>query len=223
MAFQRLTVLRPDSARAFHQLGTAQQANGDTRSALASYERALALEPDPDTWSNVGVLLYAEGHFGDAAASILPGRLRCNPKEPIVQRNLGDAQAHLGRAEEARAAYRRASSSRALSFASTRTMRRTWAGSRCTTRSSETTRRRRRPRRRQSSRSGRPRRPVQRRGGAGPSKGEAPEAITLLSRAFAAGFSASLSGPTMTSLPCEPRRSTHAMSPHEGQKQGGVK
>jgi tetratricopeptide (TPR) repeat protein/TolB-like protein len=106
-AFRRVTRLRPESGRAFHQLGTVLQAMGDRKGALASYERGLALEPDGDTWSNVGSIHYAEGRFAHAADAFARA-VALVPNAPSLHRNLGDAYRRLGRSDESRAAYREA-------------------------------------------------------------------------------------------------------------------
>src|SRR5262249_51370893 len=106
-AFRRVTRLRPESGRAFHQLGTVQQALGDRAGALASYEQGLALEPDGDTWSNVGSIHYAEGHFAEAADAFARA-VALVPTAPRLHRNLGDAYRRLGRVDESRVAYREA-------------------------------------------------------------------------------------------------------------------
>ncbi|MBI4264924.1 MAG: tetratricopeptide repeat protein [Acidobacteria bacterium] len=103
-AFTRVTELRPDSAQAFQRLGTAYQALGDKARAREHLERAIAITPDPASYSNLGTLYYSDGQFEEAARAYLAA-IQLRPNRAIYRKNLGDTYLKLGRGPEARAEY----------------------------------------------------------------------------------------------------------------------
>jgi Flp pilus assembly protein TadD len=103
-ALQRAAALQPDNSRAFQRLGTAYHAMGDEEHALENYRHALALAPDSKAYGNIGVLEYGRGRFAEAVAAFAEAA-RLDPRNPIAQRNLGDAYTRLGRRTEAAEAY----------------------------------------------------------------------------------------------------------------------
>ncbi|HEY1108377.1 MAG TPA: tetratricopeptide repeat protein [Opitutaceae bacterium] len=95
----------PSSARAHNNYGQALFRAGRLDEAVASYERALAIQPKyPETHYNLGV---ARMRQGDAARAIAhyDTALRHEPDYPEALNNLGNALAQLGRHEEALARY----------------------------------------------------------------------------------------------------------------------
>jgi serine/threonine-protein kinase len=102
-SWRRVVELRPDSPMGYVSLGAALYGLGDRAGARAQFERAAALG-DADAHSNLGFFAYEEKRYADAADAF--GRAAALlPKDPGLQRNLGDALARLGRAAEARGAY----------------------------------------------------------------------------------------------------------------------
>jgi tetratricopeptide (TPR) repeat protein len=100
--------MHPEDALLHADLGTALMANGDRDGAFASWRRACELTPDqPMPWFNLGRNLQLAGESGPAldalqrcrtlAADFLPAHILA-----------GDALLHLGRFDEAMAAYRSA-------------------------------------------------------------------------------------------------------------------
>ena len=85
-------------------LGTAYQAAGQEEQALESYQQALARAPDARAFSNVGMIRFGQGRFEDAARA-WEEAARLEPRDPLKQRNLGDAYKHLGRSGDASRAY----------------------------------------------------------------------------------------------------------------------
>jgi serine/threonine-protein kinase len=106
-SLEKALALSPASAINLLRAGTTAQQLGDRQRALEYYERANAIQPRADTFSNMGTLYFQMGDFVKAA-NAYEGSLLIRPTSAITNRNLGDAYTRLGRQREARDAYRRA-------------------------------------------------------------------------------------------------------------------
>ena len=106
-AFTRVTQLAPDNARGFHNLGAVYYRIGDSRNALTNYEKALAINPRPETRSGIGNIHYDEGRYEAALAAFLEAA-KGSENDGVLRGNVGDAYARLGRVEQARQAWREA-------------------------------------------------------------------------------------------------------------------
>ena len=106
-ALEKALVLSPGSAITLMRAGATAQQLGDTKRALDYYERANAIQPRADTFSNMGTIYHGLGDFAKAATAY-EGSLLIRPTSAVTNRNLGDAYARMGRPREAREAYRRA-------------------------------------------------------------------------------------------------------------------
>ena len=106
-AFEQQVALQPDSFIGFQQLGTVHHALGDTEKALENYRRSIAIRPSLGAYSNIGAIHHARGEFDKAVEAYLQG-IAIRPNVAAAHRNLGDAYRSMGRAAEARAAYRNA-------------------------------------------------------------------------------------------------------------------
>jgi serine/threonine-protein kinase len=106
-AYQSVTEVQPDSTWGFINLGAAYLAAGDNRRALENFQRSLTLAPEPEAYSNIGTIHYAEGRYQDAAIAY-ERAVALGPRNPISHRNLGDAYLRLGARDKARAEYRQA-------------------------------------------------------------------------------------------------------------------
>ena len=106
-ALEKTLILSPGSAITLMRAGATAQQLGDTKRALDYYERANAIQPRADTFSNMGTIYYGLGDFEKAAAAY-EGSLLIRSTSAVTNRNLGDAYARLGRLREAREAYQRA-------------------------------------------------------------------------------------------------------------------
>jgi serine/threonine-protein kinase len=106
--FRRVTEMAPDNSRGFLMLGTVQHASGDTSRAIENYKRAIENGPNAGGYGNLGTLYFEQGRFADAAA-MFEQAVRLDPKSALKYRNLGDAYLRLGRSDESRTAYERAS------------------------------------------------------------------------------------------------------------------
>ena len=106
-AYKRFSELRPDSASAHQRLGTVYHAAGNIQAALQSYERALQISPNANAYSNVGTLQYDAGKYDDAVRAYSRA-VDLEPRNPSLHRNLADALARLGNGQAASAAYSRA-------------------------------------------------------------------------------------------------------------------
>ncbi len=98
----------PGNARAHNNLGQALQRAGRLDAALASYRRALALQPRyPETHYNLGAALAGRGEWA-AAIGHYETALGIEPDYPEALNNLGNALAQTGRLEAAVARYEEA-------------------------------------------------------------------------------------------------------------------
>jgi serine/threonine protein kinase/tetratricopeptide (TPR) repeat protein len=105
--FTRVTELAPDNARGFHNLGAVYYRIGDNRNALINYEKALAINPMPETRSAIGNVHYDEKRYDAALAAFLQAA-KDAPNDGVLRGNVGDAYARLNRRDEARQAWREA-------------------------------------------------------------------------------------------------------------------
>ncbi len=106
-AFRHVTELQPDSPFGYQQLGVLYQSLGNDEAALAEYQRANAIRPLPQAYSNMGALLHARADYAGAVDAYRKA-IDLRPASHVTHRNLGDALARLGRAGEARRSYRQA-------------------------------------------------------------------------------------------------------------------
>ncbi len=105
--FTRLTELKPDDDLPYQQLGAAYQTLGDNTRARQNYERSIALNPNPGSYTNLGTILYAEGKYEEAARAYEEA-IRLSPKRALYRRNVADAYVKLKRTADARDAYEKA-------------------------------------------------------------------------------------------------------------------
>jgi tetratricopeptide (TPR) repeat protein len=106
-AFRRASEVQPDNSTTFQLLGTVHQQLGQKEEALRNYEKAIAIRPTPETYSNIGTLHYQQREFDKAAAAYRQA-IAIRPNSAATHRNLGDALRRLGDTEAARESYRRA-------------------------------------------------------------------------------------------------------------------
>jgi len=106
-AFRRVTELRPDNAWAFQMLGGALHQAGQVDEAEAAYRKAIAADPSAaaGAWTNLGTLFYETNRMVPAVEAFRQA-LVLEPASGLMHRNLGDALARQGRAEDARAEWR---------------------------------------------------------------------------------------------------------------------
>jgi tetratricopeptide (TPR) repeat protein len=105
--FTKVTELQPDSFFGFQQLGAVFQELGDLDRALANYEHALTIRPNPQTLSNIGIIHHLKGEY-QLAVNSYQKALVLRPNSHITWRNLGDAYRRLGDARHAGESYQRA-------------------------------------------------------------------------------------------------------------------
>ena len=88
-------------------LGAVYQTLGEVAQARENYERALQLGELPATYSNLGLLHYADQNYPAATEAFERAR-DLSPNDFRFRRNLGDAYRELGRADDAHSEYERA-------------------------------------------------------------------------------------------------------------------
>jgi tetratricopeptide (TPR) repeat protein/DNA-binding winged helix-turn-helix (wHTH) protein len=80
---------------------------GDFEGATPVFARAIDLNPDPKTYSNLGLMNYYIGHY-DAAIDAVKTGLQLVPNDHLMWANLGDILTVAGQNTEARKAYEHA-------------------------------------------------------------------------------------------------------------------
>ncbi len=106
-AFQQVATLQADNAVARQQVGVSFQALGDNARALEWYQKALAIRPSAQAYSNIGAIHHEQREYSKAIAAYQQAiAIRPNARE--THRNLGDAYLRMGMRREALAAYREA-------------------------------------------------------------------------------------------------------------------
>ena len=107
--YRDLVALQPDNAIGFHMLGLVAQKQGRSDEALSFFQRAVSVgaSPPPQTLSSMGFIYHERGDYQQAAEAFRAA-LQARPGAAATHRNLGDSLLKLGRDGEARASYRRA-------------------------------------------------------------------------------------------------------------------
>lgn len=103
-AYTRSTSLQPDSAEAWQHLGAAHQAEGNLKQAAESYQKAISIQPHPLALHNLATIYFDDGDFS-AAKRTYEQAVRQASRLSAPWRGLGDANAMLGRAAEAKQAW----------------------------------------------------------------------------------------------------------------------
>ncbi len=92
-----------DSRRWF-AAGVEAEERGDLESAAAAYGRALEVSPDPETWFNLGNVLYGLGREAEAAANYMRA-IEADGEFAEAWNNLGNALAAVNKPGDAVSAY----------------------------------------------------------------------------------------------------------------------
>ena len=105
--FRRVVALRPASAEAHFNLGSAEERLGNLQAAADSYRRAVALKPDsPDLHCHLARVLYQSGSL-DPAVELYQRALALDPKRYEIYNDLGLVLTNLGNFGAAIDAFRR--------------------------------------------------------------------------------------------------------------------
>jgi serine/threonine-protein kinase len=106
--FQQVTVLTPDSAAAFSNLGMTLSSSEHLPEAEKAYQRSLQLGPTFATYSNLGNLYLRQERYSEAGVAYEKA-LEFDPSQQRVWGNLGAAYSRMpGQKNQGRDAYRRA-------------------------------------------------------------------------------------------------------------------
>jgi tetratricopeptide (TPR) repeat protein len=107
--YRDLVALQPDNFIGFHMLGLVAQKQGHPDEALSFFQRAVsvAASPPPQTLSSMGFIYHERGDYRQAVEAFRTA-LQARSGSAATHRNLGDSLLKLGRDAAARASYRRA-------------------------------------------------------------------------------------------------------------------
>ena len=107
-SYDKALEIKPDSHKAWFNLGYALDDLGRHEDAIASYDKALEIKPDlHEAWNNRGVALCKLGRFEEAIASY-DKALKFKPDSHEAWYNRGLALYNLGRIKEAIASWDKA-------------------------------------------------------------------------------------------------------------------
>lgn len=104
---QAVLQANPQDARAYHYTGNLYAATNQLDSAAVSYERALRIDPTPQTHTNLADIYRAQGRLREALPHYQKA-IRSFPDNPNILWGLGLALEDSGQGQQAEALYRRA-------------------------------------------------------------------------------------------------------------------
>jgi adenylate cyclase len=103
----RAVAINPNFAEGYVSFGEVQHYSGNNEDALGCFERAMALNPYfPDVLLHFRALAYFQLRKYDEAVGLLKQRLARNAVTDVSRALLAASYGHLGRFDEARAAWR---------------------------------------------------------------------------------------------------------------------
>lgn len=105
-AYSQVVLLDPENSQGQGNLGSALLMVGDFYRAEDALEKSLEIEPDRTFFSNLAIIYYYQGRFGESAEIHRLG-IAESPDHSSVWLNLGDALHFSGEAEAARHAFAR--------------------------------------------------------------------------------------------------------------------
>lgn len=108
-AYQRLIVKYPERHEPYHRLGVVADRQKRYREAVALYSQAVALNPDPEIFNDLGYCYYLQGQL-DKAESALLKAVSMKPANARFRNNLAMVYGHQGRYDEAMEQFRRGGS-----------------------------------------------------------------------------------------------------------------
>jgi Flp pilus assembly protein TadD len=101
--WQQWTVDHPNDSQAFTVLGSLQEAQGNRDQAMASYKKALQIQPEqPIAANNLAYLMVETGQNTDVALSLAQIARRAMPNAPSTADTLAWAYYHKGNFTSAR-------------------------------------------------------------------------------------------------------------------------
>jgi predicted O-linked N-acetylglucosamine transferase (SPINDLY family) len=104
---QRAIAVRPGQSQWHNLLGLAYASLGRDPEALATYKRAIELNPDPEFYNNLGILHKTHGRVSEAIAAFKTATER-DPAFADAHYNLGNVYAIDGKPVEAQMCFERA-------------------------------------------------------------------------------------------------------------------
>jgi tetratricopeptide (TPR) repeat protein len=106
--YRRAIKIKPDSAIAFNNLGTAFKDLGNPEAAIECYRKAIGINPAyAEAYGNLGNVLHESGRFERAIESCRRA-LELNPAYAEAHNNLGNILKDIGQHEGALASFRKA-------------------------------------------------------------------------------------------------------------------
>ena len=103
--FKELASIQPDNPWGFQMAGAAYQMDGRSDEAAAQYRLSIGIRPTASAVSNLATIEYERGAYAEAVR-LYRQSMQLSPNDPVLVRNLGDAQRRLGASAAAEEAYR---------------------------------------------------------------------------------------------------------------------
>jgi tetratricopeptide (TPR) repeat protein/DNA-binding winged helix-turn-helix (wHTH) protein/TolB-like protein len=105
--YLRITEIEPDNALGYQDLGAVYLKEARWQDSLPVLQKALALQPDDETYSNLGTAYFFLKRY-DEAVPMFEHAVELSPNEQVDVGNLADAYRWSGRKEKALSAYAQA-------------------------------------------------------------------------------------------------------------------
>jgi tetratricopeptide (TPR) repeat protein len=107
-SFTNATIIKPDYAEGYNNLGIVLQAQGKIEKAIEAYQKALAIKPDhANSYFNMGISLKDRGRLEEAIGAYKKA-LAIKPDYVDAYYNMGNILQEQGKLEEAIEAYNKA-------------------------------------------------------------------------------------------------------------------
>ena len=102
--YEYLVALNPRNMHAYSNLGATQILNAQFQEAIATFNRALEIDPQAIAYSNLGINYFYIGDFEQALAA-LDKAVALEPSDSTAQANRADVLWMMGRQHDARDGY----------------------------------------------------------------------------------------------------------------------
>ena len=102
--FRKITLIDERNIRGHSNMAASLMLAGKFEEALPAYQKSIDIDPQPITYSNLGLMNYYLGNYDDAAAAVEAG-IELAPSDYLLWMNLGDILDAAGKTEESRSAF----------------------------------------------------------------------------------------------------------------------
>jgi serine/threonine protein kinase/tetratricopeptide (TPR) repeat protein len=105
--FRKVITIQPDNYLGYNTLGGIYNLLGLYEDAVAMHRRAIEIYPNAPSYANLGTDYFALARYDEAVAAY-KSAIELDPRGDVLYRNLGDAYLRIGRTQDAKEQYIRA-------------------------------------------------------------------------------------------------------------------